>query len=82
MISAFQSPYGGQFTLSTPLINQIFNDCTTASVSRACSASTTIKMIGSRFHDSVFVILLSRINIVVNSDKNLVDGGRSTAFNT
>ena len=24
--SAFQSLYGGQFTLSTPLINQIFNN--------------------------------------------------------
>ena len=57
-------------------------DCTTASVSRACSASTTLNMIGSRFYDSIFVILLSRINIVVNSGKNLVDGRGSTTFNT
>ena len=39
-------------------------------------------LIGSRFYVPIFVVLLSRINIVVNLDKNPVDRRRGTAFNT
>ena len=77
--SAFQSPYGGQFTLSTPLINQIFM----IQLSMVSENKPGPKFCNSNFElyfCSSFIVIKIHVSLCLLREKHKIKTRRETCF--